>query len=92
MSEPADYVQRPEPLRGYRELTEAEKALVDKIKLAEADLGQLWAEVRAAEGVDPRMVAHSRTVLQDGFMWLVRSVTRPRDVFMEAVEPRGETG
>lgn len=83
MSE-SSFVQRPEPLRGYRALTDAEKALVDKIKLAEVAVGELWAEVRSADGVDPRMAAHSRTVLQDGFMWLVRSVTRPRDVFAEA--------
>lgn len=80
------YVERPEPLRGYRELTAEEKALVDAIKRAEVEVGQLWATVKATADVDPRMVAHSRTVLQDGFMWLVRSVTRPRDVFASASE------
>lgn len=78
-----DYVERPRPLRGYRELTEGEKMLVDAVKRAEVEVGELWRVVRGTEGVDQRMVAHARTVLQDGYMWLVRAITRPRDVFVD---------
>jgi hypothetical protein len=75
----------PAPLRGYRVLSDEEKALVDEIKLAEEAAAQLWAKARSGGWTDPRMAAHAKTVLQDGFMWLVRSVTKPRDAFAEAM-------
>jgi len=80
-----EYVARPEPLRGYRELTPEERELVDAIKVAEQAVGEVWARARRTLGTDARMHAHARTVLQDGFMWLVRSVTRPRDAFTGAL-------
>lgn len=76
-----EYKARPTPLRGYRELTEAELELVDRIKQAEQQVGALWYDVSRNLGADVRSVAHSKTNLQDGFMWLVRAVTKPRDVF-----------
>lgn len=91
-----EFVARPEPLRGYRELTDEERELVDAIKVAEQAVGQVWARAKRTLGTDARMHAHSRTVLQDGFMWLERSVTRPRDVFTAALStldgPEGPPG
>jgi hypothetical protein len=84
-----EFVSRPEPLRGYRTLTDEEKALIDQIKLMEQSVAQLWAEVKRYEGTDPRMAAHTKTLMQDAFMWFVRSVTKPLDVFADEENQRG---
>jgi hypothetical protein len=76
------FVSRPEPLRGYRTLSDGEKALIDQIKLMEQSVGDLWREVQRTPGTDGRMLALAKTGLQDAFMWWVRSVTKPRDVFV----------
>lgn len=77
------YHERPAKLAGYRDLSEDEVDLVDRIKAAEAVIGGLWREVQGRPDTDKRMAAVAKTNLQDSFMWLVRSVTRPRDVFSE---------
>lgn len=82
-----EYVERPEPLRGYRELTNAERILIDEIKRMEATVGKLWARVHDG-AVDTNAIRYSlraETLFRDGFMELVRSVTRPRDVYREAL-------
>lgn len=79
-----DYVPRSEPLAGYRELTDTECATVDEIKRLEVKVGQLWADVRAMPDTDPRMIRIAKIEFQDAFMWFVRAVTRPRDVFDES--------
>jgi hypothetical protein len=75
-----DYQNRPTPLAGYRDLTEDEVNLVNQIKVAEAEIGALWGVVLSCDA-DKRMAAIAKTNFQDAFMWLVRSVTKPRDVF-----------
>lgn len=87
-----DYVQRPIPLPGYRTLTEGEKQTVDQIKALEAEVGQLWAETGLLSGVDHRSLDLAKERLQDGFMWLVRAVTRPKDVFSDAVVQNAAEG
>lgn len=79
-----DYVSRPEPLAGYRELTDEERAAVDRIKQLEVEVGRLWRDVKAMPNTDPRMIQIAKTELQDAFMWFVQSVTRPRDVYDES--------
>lgn len=82
---------RPEPLRGYRVLSDQEKALVDRIKLMEEDVAKLWAEVDAAVE-DHRAVRYSlraEGLFRDAFMNLVRTVTRPRDAYREARDEIG---
>jgi len=74
---------RPAPLRGYRVLSEEEKTAVDSVKLLEARAGELWGMLGDLEGVDRRCLAIAKTELQTGFMWFVRAVTRPLDVFEE---------
>lgn len=75
----------PEPLRGYRKLTDDEKAIIDRIKVMEADVAKLWAEVYGRARTDRRMANIAKTELQTAFMWFVRSVTLPRDVFEDAL-------
>lgn len=82
----------PAPLRGYRVLSDEEKALVDRIKLAEEEVGKLWAEVftradndRSPQADPLRYALRAETLFRDGFMELVRSVTRPRDAYREAL-------
>lgn len=72
---------RPAPLRGYRVLNDEEKAILDRIKLAEEGLAELWGLVEARAETDPRLVHHARTLFGDAFMNLVRSVAKPRDPF-----------
>lgn len=71
-------------ITGYRELNQAEIDLVNEIKAQAANVGSLVDKMRILtakepfpEGLDPRCLAHARTQLQDGFMWLTRAVTKP---------------
>lgn len=75
----------PAPLRGYRVLSDEEKALVDRIKLCEDEVGKLWAQVyRAGHTTLAHQYALAAEVnLRQGFMELVRSVTRPRDPYRD---------
>lgn len=77
----------PAPLRGYRVLSDEEKALVDEIKLAEAEVAKLWARVyeRAETTNGARYALAAEGLFRDGFMELVRSVTLPRDAYREAL-------
>ena len=64
-------------IKGYRELTAEEVALVNDIKVQGEVLGELVARVRAYEGVDQRWCSIGATDLQTGCMALVRSVAKP---------------
>lgn len=85
---------RPAPLRGYRVLSDEEKAIVDAIKLMEFGVGKLWAEVYqhvdtnrddpTAAGV--RYALRAETLFRDGFMELVRAVTRPLDAYRTSLD------
>lgn len=73
-------------VKGYRDLSQAEIDLMNEVKGLEQQVGQLWQRVKALDQVDGRCVAHARTQLQDGFMWLVRGIAQPADPFVEKVE------
>jgi hypothetical protein len=80
---------RPEPLRGCRKLNDEEKALLDRIKLAEEEIAGLWAEVhyRHSTTINAATCAGSaRDLFRQAFMELVRTVAKPRDPYGEAVE------
>lgn len=79
-------------ISGYRDLSEDELAVFNRIKAHAAEIGRLVDDVAAlptATGsstvdppagtpmVDPRWCAIARTHLQQGFMALGRSVARP---------------
>ena len=64
-------------ITGYRDLTEEEIALMNKIKEASVEIGDLAATVLANPETDKRWATIGITDLQTGFMALVRSVAQP---------------
>lgn len=64
-------------IKGYRDLSEAEIALMNKVKAKAAEVGELIDELTVAEGLDKRWVAIAKTELQQGFMAAVRSIAQP---------------
>lgn len=67
-------------IKGYNPLSDATLLQVNTIKDMEIKVGELWRLV-VAEGCDKRWAAIGKTHLQEGFSALVRSVTRPDDVY-----------
>jgi hypothetical protein len=67
-------------IKGYRELSEAEIALMNKIKEKGAELGFLIEELGKLPDEtkpDPRWLAIGKTHLQEGLMALTRSIAKP---------------
>jgi hypothetical protein len=64
-------------IKGYRDLSQEEIDLMNKIKEKGAELGELVAELRASEELDQRWVSIGATDLQTGLMALTRSVAKP---------------
>ena len=64
-------------IKGYRELTEDEIALMNDIKETGETLEALVSRSRATEDIDQRWVSISATDLQTGLMALTRAVARP---------------
>lgn len=66
---------------GYRDLTDQEVELVNKVKTAEKTLAGLWHEIRAFEPADPRQLAIAQRHFEDGCSALVKAITRPPSPF-----------
>lgn len=64
-------------ITGYRQLTEAEAALMNEIKAKGVELGDLVAKLRKTEGLDQRWVSIGATDMQTGLMALTRAVAQP---------------
>lgn len=64
-------------ITGYRQLSEAEAALMNEIKQHGVQLGQLVQKLREAPGLDQRWVSIGATDLQTGLMALTRGVAQP---------------
>lgn len=64
-------------IKGYRELSQQEIDLMNEIKSKGAELGELVAKLRAADGLDQRWVSIGATDFQTGLMALTRSVAQP---------------
>jgi hypothetical protein len=64
-------------ITGYRQLTEAEAALMNEIKHHGVQLGQLVQKLRETPSLDQRWVNIGATDLQTGLMALTRSVAQP---------------
>lgn len=64
-------------ITGYRQLNEAEAALMNEIKARGVELGQLVEKLRATGGLDPRWISIGATDLQTGLMALTRAVAQP---------------
>lgn len=66
-------------IKGYRDLSQAEIDLMNKIKEVEREhVAHIVNEAKAAGNtLDQRFVAIARTHFQQGFMALVRAVAQP---------------
>lgn len=64
-------------ITGYRQLTEAEAALMNEIKAKGVELGDLVAKLRKTEGLDQRWISIGTTDMQTGLMALTRAVAQP---------------
>ncbi len=64
-------------IKGYRELSQEEIDLMNKIKLKAEECRELVEELHRYNDVDGRWVSIGTTDLQTGFMALVRSVAQP---------------
>lgn len=64
-------------IKGYRDLSQAEIDLMNKIKAKGTELGELVEELQSAGGTDRRWVEIGKTDLQTGLMALTRSVAQP---------------
>ena len=64
-------------ITGYRQLNEADAALMNEIKARGVELGELVQKLRATEGLDQRWVSIGATDLQTGLMALTRGVAQP---------------
>lgn len=62
---------------GYRQLTEAEGALMNKIKAQGEVLADLIAELRNDKTLDGRWISIGATDLQTGLMALTRAIAQP---------------
>ena len=62
---------------GYRQLNEAEAALMNEIKARGIELGALVQKLRTIDGLDQRWVSIGATDLQTGLMALARGVAQP---------------
>jgi len=68
-------------VKGYRDFNQQELDTINSVKAAEADIAELWKQIKAVPGVDQRALAVAKTHLQDAFSWMVRSVAKPEDPF-----------
>lgn len=64
-------------IKGYRDLSESEIALMNEIKTKGAELGELVDKLRAHADTDKRWVSIGATDFQTGLMALTRSVAKP---------------
>lgn len=64
-------------IKGYRELDEAEIALMNEVKAQGVALGELVEKLRDMQSNDQRWVAIGEINLQTGLMALTRAIAKP---------------
>jgi molybdate-binding protein len=64
-------------IKGYRDLTAEEIALMNEVKAKAGEVGVLVGKVAATAGVDGRWASIGKTDLQTGFMALIRAIAQP---------------
>ena len=64
-------------ISGYRELTDAEKTLMNEIKQYEAQWNGLVDRLRTVPDVDQRNISLAITYCEDGFSRAVRAIAKP---------------
>lgn len=66
-----------EKIKGYRDLSEDEIALMNKIKAKAEEVRELVEEIQRTPQTDGRWTSIGMTHLQQGFMAVTRAVARP---------------
>lgn len=64
-------------ITGYRQLSEAEVALMNEVKALAEQCGTMVGKLRLYPSIDQRWVSIGATDLQKGFMSLIRSIAQP---------------
>lgn len=64
-------------ITGYRELSEAEIALINRVKAKAEEVRELIEGVARHNDIDHRWLAIGQTDLQKGFMAVIRAIARP---------------
>ena len=64
-------------IKGYRELNADEIAVMNNAKGQEADILAFLEEMSKEFDVDQRWLAIGRTHIQQGFMAVIRAITKP---------------
>lgn len=64
-------------IKGYRDLTEGEIALMNDAKTFGVDIGNFILMLESNPLIDKRWLAIAKTDLQKGFMSLIRSIAKP---------------
>ncbi len=64
-------------ISGYRELSQEEIDLMNKVKAMGPLLEELTATMMASQDLDKRWIAIGKTHLQEGLMALTRSIAKP---------------
>lgn len=64
-------------ITGYRDLTEAEIASMNAVKMLAGSVGETIEALSNEPSTDPRWLAIAKTDLQKGFMSLVRAIAKP---------------
>jgi hypothetical protein len=64
-------------IKGYRELSQDEIDLMNRIKEKAAEVGALYEELLNLNTIDRRWASIGQTHLQQGFMALTRAVAKP---------------
>lgn len=77
MTEPMDNNKQAVDIKGYRVLSDAEKAGMNELKELEVRILSDLAAVGRIEGVNQRSLAIAKTEIQTGFMWAIRAIARP---------------
>ena len=66
-----------QPIKGYRQLSPAEAAIINDVKDIAELVGQTVDKLAELPDIDIRWLSIARTDLQKGFMTLVRAIARP---------------
>lgn len=64
-------------IKGYRDLSAEEIALMNEVKAKAAEVGELMEKLRARGELDQRWISIGITDLQKGFMCVIRGIAQP---------------
>ena len=66
-------------IKGYRDLSAEEIALMNEVKAKAAEVGELMDKLRARGELNQRWISTGITDLQKGFMCVIRGIAQPGD-------------